>query len=167
MFCWVVMVVMMVTMVMEYEMLFTICNISSQYCPLANELFILLLAIPADHHEKCRRSVVTDKKELQWDPVHIWRTWHGEEWAGIFLRRSLTWNISTTYILHPVRPSAKYECNFIWNMTQTTERGAHRGYCVSYSFVQVETCDNSASCVLSQVWTGSYLNVLTQKKAGF
>ena len=152
----------------------TICNILSQYCPLANELFMLFLAFSSMltimkrlRTEKFRRSLVRDKKELQWDPVHIWRTWHGEEWAGIFLRRSLTWNISTTYILHPVRPSAKYECNFIWNMTQTTERGAHRGYCVSYSFVQVETCDNSASCVLSQVWTGSYLNVLTQKKAGF
>ena len=77
--------------------------------------------------EKFRRSLVRDKTELQWDLVHIWRTWHGEEWAGIFLRRSLTWNIYTTYILYPVRLSAKYECNFIWNMTQS--KIAQAGIC--------------------------------------
>ena len=154
------------------RVLLTICRILSQYCPLTNELFILVLAIQPDHHlerrlhtEKFRRSLVRDKKELQWDPVHIWRTWHGEEWAGIFLRRSLTWNIYTTYILYPVRLPAKYECNFIWNMTQTTESKIELTVPV-LSWLGVSR-DNSASCVLSQVWAHSYLNMLTQKKTGF
>ena len=145
-------------------------NIWSQYCP--HNIHTIMNCLSHSwpswwrlHTEKFRRSVVRDKKELQWDSVHIWRTWHGEEWAGIFLRRSLTWNISTTYILHPVRPSAKYECNFIWNMTQTTESKIELS--VPHLSCLGVSPHHSASCVLSQVWALSYLNMLTQKRAGF